>query len=287
MVEVKVLKGENSHLNFRNFKSKDEYFIYLFFQNHLDEAPIQIKSFCDMFAMDMGHVKEIISELKKRGILKFNTIAKEGSIQLNIEFENQENETFTMPIEELLSETYYFSPEIIRTIVEQLKLRNKFSVEHLKPIVLNILNKRNLKVKFDGYQINSPEDTIYFLKNFAPHEIFGSWNIDMTNADKIFVFENIFENHIPKEVVNLVIDYTIKTNMYHSFNSDFAQKNLNMWQNNKLETVEDTLEFIRMQKEKVHEKKMQGNYEEPIWEKVNSSDDDIVSIDELEKLLNE
>ncbi len=32
---------------------------------------------------------------------------------------------------------------------------------------------------------------------------------------------------------------------------------------------------------------MQGNYEEPIWDKLDGTEEDIVSIDELEKLLND
>ncbi len=287
MVELKVIGQEHKSLSFMQFKTLEEYFVYLFLQDLFQNEKVSIKQFCDNFNLKIADIKQVISRFEQREILTYKTIVGEKHVVLEVELlEKQANNNYN-DIEKKLSNVYYFADELIKTISDKMKHDNNYTIDYLKIIIMQILKKKKLVVKFENLQIDSQEDSLYFLKNFAPHEIFASWNLDMTEADRLFIFENIFEKNVSKELVNLAIDYTIKTNLYHSFNSDFAQKNINAWLNSEFTTVEQALDFIRDRKEREHEAKMSGNYVEPTWGKVEISENDIVSVDELERLLNE
>lgn len=287
MVELKVVSQEHQSLSFTQFKTMEEYFIYLFLQNITNKNCVSIKQFCDNFNLKIADIKEIINRFKQQEILNYSTLVEEKHIVLEIELLEKKQVKSNLEFENKLANVYYFPEELIKTISEKMQAEKNDSVEYLKTIVLQILKRKKLKVKFENLQIDSQEDSLYFLRNFAPHEIFASWNLDMTDADRIFIFENIFERSASKELVNLAIDYTIKTNLYHSFNSDFAQKNINQWLNNDFTKVEEALNYIREKKEKAHEDKMKGNYVTPEWDEIELKDDDIISAAELEKLLNE
>ncbi len=287
MVELKVVGQERHLIKFDEFKTMEEYFIYLFLQEIYNRESVSLKNFCDNFNLKLPDVKEIISRFAQQDILKYQTIVNPKQIILEVELMEKAVSKSYSGYEELLNSVYYFPEALIATISEKMNTANDHSVEYLKNMVLQILKRKSLKVKFENLQIDSAEDSLYFLKNFAPHEIFASWNLDMTDADNVFIFENIFEKSVSKELVNLAIDYTIKTNLYHAFNSDFAQKNINQWINEEFVEVEEALNYIREQKERAHAEKMKGNYVAPSWDDVSVKDDDIISAEELEKLLNE
>ncbi len=287
MVELKVIGQERQSINFTQFKTMEEYFMYLFLQDLFGKSPISIKQFCDNFNLKIADVKEMISRFEQQDYIKYETIVKPKQIVLQVELLEVTDSKVYTGYENLLANVYYFSDDLIKTISEKMARENNQSIDYLKTIILQILKRKKLKVKFENLQIDSQEDSLYFLKNFAPHEIFASWNLDMTDADRLFIFENIFERSVSKELVNLAIDYTIKTNVYHAFNSDFAQKNINQWLNNEFTTVEEALDYIRKSKERAHEQKMQGKYVAPEWDDIDLNDDDIISAAELEKLLNE
>ncbi len=284
MVELTVSGETNTVVDYQQF-TKDEYFIYLILQNHNQRNSLILKPFCDYFNYTIADLKQFLSDLKQRKLINYDVMAKSSGIEIAVELlktsVNLENNLLNQ-----LNDIYYFTSEQIKTIEEQVIVDNQFKFEYFKAITLNIVNKNQLEIKNQSFTINSEEDAIEFFNSAAPHEIFASWNINLTNKDKIFVFETIFEQRHPKSLVNLIIDYTIKTNMYHAFNQEFAYRNLRLWQENDIKDVKSALKFIRGQKERIHNLKMKGKYEEPTWEKVDIDEEKVVSVEELEALLN-
>lgn len=284
MVELTVSGETNTVVDYQQF-TKDEYFIYLILQNHNQRNSLILKPFCDYFNYTIADLKQFLSDLKQRKLINYDVMAKSNGIEIAVELlktsVNLENNLLNQ-----LNDIYYFTSEQIKTIEEQVIVDNQFKFEYFKAITLNIVNKNQLEIKNQSFTINSEEDAIEFFNSAAPHEIFASWNINLTNKDKIFVFETIFEQRHPKSLVNLIIDYTIKTNMYHAFNQEFAYRNLRLWQENDIKDVKSALKFIRGQKERIHNLKMKGKYEEPTWEKVDIDEEKVVSVEELEALLN-
>ncbi len=284
MVELTVKGDAGLQKDYHQF-SKDEYFIYLMLQTQNKNSALMLKPFCDYFNYTIGDVKLILNKFKKQGLISYNVGVNESNIAVTVELLATEN---VMEDDLLiqLKDVFNFTDEQIKTIGEQVVIDGQFKFEYFKAISLNILNKNQMQINHQSFVINSETDAITFFNEAAPHEIFASWQIDLTNKDKIFIFETIFEMKHPKCLVNLVIDYTIKTNMYHAFNQEFAIRNLRLWQKNNIKTVPEALKFIRSQKERMHNLKMKGKYEEPTWEKIDIDEEKVVSVAELEELLN-
>ncbi len=284
MVELTVTGDTKTNVDYQQF-NKSEYFIYLMLKDQNQKSSLMLKPFCDYFNYTIGDIKLILNKFKANGIINYDVVANSKGVEIAVELVKAENSHENELLSQL-HDVFYFTDAQVKTIEEQVIVDKQFKFEYFKAITLNLINKNQLTIHNQSFAINSESDAIEFFNVAAPHEIFASWNITMTNKDKLFIFETIFEQRHPKCLVNLIIDYTIKTNLYHAFNQEFANRNLRLWQENNIKDVKEALQFIRSQKERIHNLKMKGKYEEPTWEKVEIDEDKVVSVEELEALLN-
>lgn len=287
MLSLRIISKTEEYSNFFKFELLSDYGLYMVLVNNANQDLIRIKPLCDQFDIKLGAFKDKLAEFANKGLITVESEAINESIILNVEIlpemreEQSVNYLFT-----LLNNLFYLSEAQIKQIIEVSTVNGDINHEYLKVSVLNAVTRLNLPNKMDDFTINTTEDALYFFKTVAPHEIFNSWNCHISNRDYSFIYEEGVEQNSPVELINLAIDYTIKTNIYNSFNADFAKKNLSTWRNNNISTAEEALEYIKRKKEESLVNKTKGAYNEPTWNKVEINEENLISAKELEMLLN-
>lgn len=135
------------------------------------------------------------------------------------------------------------------------------SEETHKNMTLALLNKIDLPSTNLSMVITTKDDMIKYIRLVYPHEIIKDHELYVGIKDLEFIYDAAFKYNVNREVINLLIDYTIKKTTHNNFVREYAIKILFDWKKQQLATIESVLEYLKSSSEKVLTSR--GSYSEP------------------------
>ncbi|MGL5021145.1 MAG: DnaD domain protein [Mycoplasmatales bacterium] len=264
MISIRVYGKKNSKLIYKIKSLKKIGFLYVLLES-CNEDVITAKFLFDNFNIDITTIKEIIIEAQELNIIKYTSEIVDSKIILGVEFLSQIIEEIEI---NTLVDSFGVSRQQLKELENMSMIENKIDNELFFNNFIILTKRIDLPRMVNNFSINSQKDLIIYLQTAYIQDIFASWKSKPNAKDLEFIFKLLVVEKMDKSVVNLLIDYSIKTNTYNSFNINFASKVAATWQNKNINNVEEGIKFLSEVKEIIASKKMKSRYVAPEFDEV-------------------
>lgn len=269
MIYVRVIGDKNEHLK----NSTIETYSVLYILNSLcNEEMILLTDITTIYGMDLVLFKEQLKYLSTEDIINYSNNNKNEDDIIDIEIKKYEK------VQERSDSGYLFG--LSPAALEQLE-KNSLTPEQVKLNTLILLNKLTLPSNTIQLQINNQDDMKKYLELVYPHEILIDQGLFVSKADLEFIYDAYYDLKMPRELINLAIDYTINKSTQKNFNKQFASKVLYDWKKKKITNLDDAFLHIKKINDKI--KKKTNGYVEPEFMSVEIKEDINIDLEGLIK----
>ncbi len=205
--------------------------------------------------INIDDFKIICKKLDEKGILTLTFQIKEyESVVWDIKFIKHES-----PVVQSYLDIFKISADQVQALSEiidekELILR-LFRMYEADPNVYDIE---------DEVIINNEEDYIKYLRKNSPITILHNNQIKPAIKEINLIFNYIYKEGYPKDVINFLLEYVITTSTYNNLSIDYFVKIINNWKRQNIKNLPDAMEYIKSKKEELRKKS--NKYVEPKWE---------------------
>jgi len=245
--------------------------------NEVDNVELKSK-----FGIEISEVKNLLIEAQELNVVKVDTQMIDGQIVLNVEFiaEVFEVNDFTV-----LTDAFGVSKPQITELVNISMVDGQINYDTLGANLISLFNRIQMPIMIKNAVINSQNDLVHYLDSAYVQDIFNSWNTSPSSNDYLFLYELLIVEKMDKGVVNLLIDYVIKTNTYNNFNIAFAKKVSSTWKNKNITSITAGIVFLNEMNTIIKTKRENGKYQAPTFEEVKIDEDVLPSDLEMKEII--
>ncbi len=245
--------------------------------NEVDNVELKNK-----FGIEISEVKHLLIEAQQLNVLKVETQMVDSQILLNVEFisENLETNGF-----DVLTDAFGVSKHQISELVNISAVDGQVNYDTLGANLISLFNRIQMPVMIKNAVINSQSDLVHYLDSAYIQDIFNSWNTKPSSNDYLFLYELLVVDKMEKGVVNLLVDYVIKTNTYNNFNIAFAKKVSSTWKNKNITSIASGITFLNEMNTIMKNKRENGKYQAPLFEEVAINVDILPSDLEMREII--
>lgn len=245
--------------------------------NEVDNVELKSK-----FGIEITEVKNLLIEAQELNILKVDTEMVNGQIVLNVEFLTDVPEFNGFDI---LTDAFGVSKMQVDELINISLVNGQLNYDTLGANLISLFNRIQMPVMIKNAVINSQSDLVHYLDSAYVQDIFNSWNTQATSNDYLFLYELLVVEKMEKGVVNLLVDYVIKTNTYNNFNVAFAKKVSSTWKNKNITSVTSGIAFLNEMNTMMKAKRENGKYQAPLFEEVQVDEDILPSDLEMREII--
>ncbi len=275
MILLRVV-GEEINLP-TNISDLQELGFYYILSNSCNASSIELETLMPLFNLDEGVVKEYLKKFKTLGLINYSSSFVDTNIIIDIEMLNTNQSQNSI---DPLSSIFGFNDDVIKNLIELSKRNDELDLELLKRNTLTMIQRGGLATHNFTTELNSIEEVVAYLKEVYPHELFDENNVFISIKDHALIFDLVFEYNMNKEVINTLIDFTLKSTEYGNFNHNFVMRVAMDWNKNNITTVSGALDRIKAFKQNARTKS--NGYFEPEFMESNLGSEEV----NLEELIN-
>ncbi len=243
----------NSDFKVNKILSLDEYgFIYYLINKGND---LLLESLQQDINMNIDEFKNICKSLDEKGILTLDFQIKQyESVIWDLSFIKQES---------LMGRNYL---DIFKISDAQIHALSQIIDE--KELILRLFRMYQADPSIydinEEIIINNEEDYIKYLRSNSPITILHSNQIKPTIKEINLIFNYVYKEDYPKDVINFLLEYVITTSTYNNLSIEYFVKIISNWQKHNIKSLPKAMEYIKSKKEELS--KSTNKYVEPKWE---------------------
>lgn len=279
MVLLRIVGNlENYTINKINDLKLLGFFVVL--QEAANKETLKLKDIVTTFGVDEAEIKQMLSQLKQLGIISYTSSYIETNVIIDITLVNEQIIINSKEDEEhILTALFAINADTIKQIEDISKINNQINEDVLKRNITTLLNRRDFKYHQNSYELNTIEDVINYFNEIYPHEIFEESSVYVATKDLILIYELHSEYGFSKQLINTLVDFTLKTTEYGNFNHNFVKRVAADWKKNHITTA--SAAFNRISEFKNKSSAFKTGYLEPEFIESNLDSSEEFNLEEL------
>ncbi len=245
MIFIRVI-GECFENDVNKIKDLDLIGFYYLLIMSQNKEMIKLNEVMDDFKLELPQFKKYLLTLRELGLITYQSTSNDKQIIIDVmpSAKQEESVVEDTPATKL-SNLFGFSEIQINQILDISMVDNKLDLEILKRNVMALLKRGNLAVHPEDIEINTAEDLIRYFQNVYPHELFDEYGVYLSIKDLELIYNLHMQMGVNKEVINTLVDFTLKTTEYGNFNHNFVKRVITDWQKQKITTSANAIERIK------------------------------------------
>ncbi len=277
--------GESDQTIFNKNTTLEELGIYYLLEQKINTQPFKLEQILDKYNINSNSFKKKITNLEKVGVLNLNSEMINNDVILTIKMLSIKNEPIknNEQVNNNLIDLFGLTDLQYKEIIKLSTRFEKLDLALKKTNTIIMLDRMELKQHHFNGNINTKTELYNYLREIYPHELFWEYNIYLSKTDLEVLYELSEEIQLSKEVINTIVDFTLKTTKYGNFNHNFVKKIAYDWKKKEITSIEQAMNQI--QEFMNYSKNKNSKYEEPKFEKSNLAQSDNLVLD-IEELIN-
>lgn len=241
----------------------------------------------EKYGLDIFEVRSYLEKLQTSKLLQYS-LSEDTDIVISIEFSQAKAELVSAKIEsiDIFADVFGLEPGVFNKIYRAAVIDDLFDEEFF---LLSLHKKLGSflipQSKTDNFVLNDKNDLFNYLQTVYPQEMIVNANGKLSNSNIDFLIKCIYKYSFSRDIINMIIDYTITSNEYHNFNQNFALKLAFNWHKKGFTSLDECYDYIKISKNNISSKNNDSKYQAPTWEVVDDEKMETLSAEELKKLL--